>query len=63
MRNKFLFKGRLLSMVHICAKIFSDLKDLSYLKFKGNITSGQDWPGFFGMVAGLKREYKTLVVR
>ena len=63
MRSKFLFEGHLVSVVHVCVEIFRDLRDLFYLKFKGNSTAGQDWPGFYGMVVGMQREYKTLVVR
>lgn len=37
--------------------------DIFLLKFKGFITSGQDWPGFYGMVAGQHRVSRTLVVR
>ena len=58
-----MFDGRLVSVVHVCTEIFSDLKDLFFLKFVGTKTAGQDWPDFYGMVAGTQREYKAMVVR
>ena len=44
-------------------EIFSDLRDLFFLKFVGTRTARQDWPGFYGMVAGMQREYKAMVVQ
>ena len=63
MRNSFVFDGHLQPVAHVCAAIFGDLRDIFLLKFKGLITSGQDWPGFYGMVVGQHRVSRTLVVR
>ncbi|XP_071940080.1 uncharacterized protein [Coffea arabica] len=63
MRNSFVFDDHLRPVAQVCAAIFGDLRDIFLLKFQGLSTLGHDWPGFYGMVAGLHGVSRTLVVR
>nr|XP_027082465.1 uncharacterized protein LOC113704792 [Coffea arabica] len=63
MRNSFVFDAHLRPMARVCEAIFGDLRDIFLLKFKSITISAQDWPGFYGMVVGLHRVSRTLVVQ